>query len=90
MATTVTTVTMVTMVIKFTMATTAIMHLSTTPLHIMPPSTCNPTTPHHHLTTLLADSLEVQAALAQMVLADSDPEASVKEALAQLVLVQLV
>ena len=83
MATTVTTVTMVTMVIKFTMATKAIMHLSTTPLLIMPQSTCNPTTPHHHLTTLLADSLELQAALA---LTDLDLGASAKEVLAQLVL----
>ena len=83
-----TTVTMATKVIKPTTATMAIMHLSTMPLHIMPPSTCNPTTPHHHLTTLLAVSLELQVALARMVLADLDPEASVKEALAQLVLVQ--
>ena len=85
LATTVITVTMVTMVITPTMAT---MYLSTTLLHIMPPSTYNPTTPHHHPTMLLADSLEHQVDLARMVLADLDPEALVKEALARLVLVQ--
>ena len=77
LATTATTVTMATTVINPTMAT---MYLPT-----MPP-TMPPTTPHHHLTTLLAVSLELQAALAQMDLADLDLEASAKEVLAQLVL----
>ena len=71
-----------TMVIYHTMATMVTMYLSTMPL------TMPPTTPHHHLTTLLAVSLELQAALAQMDLADLDLEASAKEVLAQLVLAQ--
>ena len=78
--------TTVTMVIKPTMVTMVTMHLSTMPLPITL-FTLLPTTPHHHLTTLLAVSLELQADLAQMVLADLDPEALVKEALAQLALV---
>ena len=82
LATTATMVTMATMVINHTMATMATMYLSTTPL------TMPPTTPHHHLTTLLAVSLELQAALAQMDLADLDLEASAKEVLVQLVLAQ--
>ena len=81
MGTLATTATMVTMVTMVTYPTMATMYLSTTPL------TMPPTTPHHHLTTLLAVSLELQAALAQMDLADLDLEASAKEVLVQLVLV---